>query len=331
MSRTLYGQDLRLGRLRSHVGDLRQLASVRRIALDDGPERGVRALAFSTGGGLDFWVLTDRSFDIGPLWFRGTPIAWQGANGFRGPALHDAGDDGGYGFTRSFSGLLVTCGMDHVRQPGDGRPLHGRLPFTPGRLLAYGEDWRRDEPVLFCEGEITQARFGGEALRLRRRIEAPIGTTELRIMDEVENLSGQEQPHEMLYHFNLGFPAINEGTRIRLGNDLLAGPLSAPCKAAEAVVACHEVGERHANCTIVTPLPDARDELRISIGFDRNTLPFLQLWQDLAPHRYIIGIEPCTSDRNPDGTSRSAPGIAEAGWSSSISFSVDSQCGTGSA
>ncbi len=40
--------------LRPRVGDLRQSASVRRIALDDGAERGVRALAFSTGGGLDF-------------------------------------------------------------------------------------------------------------------------------------------------------------------------------------------------------------------------------------------------------------------------------------
>ncbi len=37
----------------------RQFASVRPIMLDDGPERGVRCLGFSTGGGLDFWALTD--------------------------------------------------------------------------------------------------------------------------------------------------------------------------------------------------------------------------------------------------------------------------------
>ena len=35
--------------LRAKVGDLRQFASVRRITLDDGVERGVRALAFSNG------------------------------------------------------------------------------------------------------------------------------------------------------------------------------------------------------------------------------------------------------------------------------------------
>ena len=50
--------------LRSLVGSLRQYASVRRIVLDDGGERGVRALAFTTGGGLDFWAMADRALDI---------------------------------------------------------------------------------------------------------------------------------------------------------------------------------------------------------------------------------------------------------------------------
>jgi hypothetical protein len=71
--------------LKSRVGDPRQFASVRRITLDDGPERGVRALAFSTGGGLDFWVLSDRSLDIGPLWWRGACVA--GAGRFPKPGL----------------------------------------------------------------------------------------------------------------------------------------------------------------------------------------------------------------------------------------------------
>ncbi|MFS8514667.1 MAG: aldose 1-epimerase family protein, partial [Planifilum fulgidum] len=68
--------------LKPRVGDLRQLANVRRIVLDDGTERGVRALSFSTGGGLDFWVLTDRSMDIGTLSWQGVQIAWQAASGF---------------------------------------------------------------------------------------------------------------------------------------------------------------------------------------------------------------------------------------------------------
>ena len=127
---------MRAASIRTRSGDLRQFAAVRRITLDDGPERGVRALAFSTGGGLDFWVLSDRSLDIGPLWWRGLPLAWQAPTGFSSPALHDAEGDQGFGFNRSFSGFLVTCGLDHIRQPADGHPLHGRLPFTPARVTA---------------------------------------------------------------------------------------------------------------------------------------------------------------------------------------------------
>ncbi len=119
--------------LRSLTGDRRQVASVRRIMLDEGPERGLAALAFSTGGGLDFWVLADRALDIGPLWWRGMPVAWQSPAGFRHPSLVDPEEDGGRGFERAFSGFLMTCGLDHTRQPVDGRPMHGRLHALPAR------------------------------------------------------------------------------------------------------------------------------------------------------------------------------------------------------
>ncbi|MGV3652398.1 MAG: DUF4432 family protein, partial [Devosia sp.] len=151
------------------VGDPRQLASVKRVMLLDGPEAGVEALLFSTGGGLDFTVLTGRGLDIGTVHYKGVPMAWQSAAGFAHPGLIDREGDGGRGFGRGFSGFLVTCGLDHIRQPKDGHPLHGRLPFTPARLIAAGEDWDREVPVLYCEGEVTQARHGGEVLRLRRR------------------------------------------------------------------------------------------------------------------------------------------------------------------
>ena len=133
--------------LRAKVGSLSQFASVRRITLDDGVERGVRALAFSSGGGLDFWVLSDRSLDIGPVWWKGMPAAWQSMAGFRSPALHHAEEDGGRGYSRTNSGFLVTCGLDHIRQPHDPHPMHGRLPFTP--VTRAGVNGSR--PCIGCE------------------------------------------------------------------------------------------------------------------------------------------------------------------------------------
>jgi hypothetical protein len=278
------------------VGDLRQFASVRRIVLDDGPERGVRALAFSTGGGLDFWVLSDRSMDIGPLWWRGRPLAWLGPAGFRSPAYHNAESDNGLGFGRSFSGFLVTGGLDHIRHPANGQPLHGRLPFTPARVLAHGEDWRRDDPILFCEGEVTQARLGAEALRLHRRIEAPIGGTSLTITDVVENLGPTSCPQASLYHFNLGFPAIAGGTVVEAEGRRILGPLRVPDRDLPSESVCYPAGA--GTCSVIT-----RPGTAVHFAWNSDALPFLQIWHNLQPRVCVLSIEPCTSDRRAGGLS----------------------------
>src|SRR5262249_33446989 len=160
----------------------------------------------------------DRSLDIGTLWWKGTPVAWQSMAGFRSPFLHHPEGDGGHGYSRTNSGFLVTCGLDHIRQPANGHPLHGRLPFTPARVTAHGEDWERGEPVLLCEGGVMQYRYGGEALRLRRRIEVPVGGSVLRIRDTVTNLANAPTPQASLYHFNFGYPALRPGSAVMLGS-----------------------------------------------------------------------------------------------------------------
>jgi hypothetical protein len=293
--------------LRPLVGDLRQLASVRRIILDDGPEAGVRALAFSTGGGLDLWVMADRSLDIGAVWYRGIPIAWQSPVGFRSPMLHRAEEDGGRGFNRSFTGFLVTCGLDHIRQPAGGQPLHGRMPFTPARVLAYGEDWERPEPVLYCEGEVVQAQYGGEALRLRRRIEALIGGSEFRIEDTIENLGAEPSPQAMLYHFNLGYPAMAAGSEVRLDERLIFGPIRLPDPHDTPASVSHPAGDRaRAACRLSTPSASGAT-FDLTLTFATDTLPHLQLWRDLRPNVGVLALEPCTSEQPKDGTSASEP------------------------
>jgi hypothetical protein len=307
--------------LRAKVGDLRQFASVRRITLDDGVERGVRALAFSSGGGLDFWALSDRSLDIGPLWWKGIPIAWQSMAGFRSPALHDAEEEGGRGYSRSSSGFVVTCGLDHIRQPLGSHPLHGRLPFTPARVTACGEDWDREEPVLFCEGEVMQFRFGGEALRLRRRIEVPIGGHEIRIADTVRNLAAQEIPQSILYHFNLGYPAIAPGSTLTLGSRELLRLQQFPDASDEAQSASYPAGdEARAICTLSTPM-ESGTLLNIAFTFATDTLPHLQVWHDFRPHACVLGIEPCTSARlDPPGPEKVIQPDESRRYELSISF-----------
>ena len=287
---------------RHRVGDLRQLASVRRIMLDDGGERGVHALAFSTGGGLDFWALADRALDIGPLWWKGMPIAWVSPLGFRSPFLHDAESEGGQGFGRMLSGMVITGGLDHIRQPLGDQPLHGRFPFTPASVRSYGEDWDRAEPMLFCEGEATQWLRGGASLRLHRRIEAPISGNTLTIFDTVENIGAKPTPQALLYHCNIGFPAISAGTTVRSHDRLLLGPIGAPDAAAENSVTSYQAAGAEGHCVVSTDMADG-SILEVTFRFDAATLPHLQLMHDLRPNGMLVAVEPCTSARLEGGLS----------------------------
>jgi hypothetical protein len=298
-----------VSQVRSRVGDLRQFASVRRIVLDDGPERGVRALAFSTGGGLDFWGLSDRSMDIGPLTWRGNPIAWQSVTGFRAGNLVNLEADDGRGFMRGFSGMLVTCGLDHVGQAKPGHPLHGQLPYTPARLMSYGEDWECEEPKLYCEAEIDQARHLGEALRLRRRLEAPIGGTKLRIIDRVTNFGAEPQEHQILYHINSGWPALDAGSVAFLDGKPLIPPFEPfPADPKRGSVGFPSGPGPTACCALTLPRLKARLEVR----FDVATLPTVKVWRDPRPQCHVLAIEPCTVPLDGDGA---APIILEPGQS----------------
>lgn len=287
----------RLSRL---TGDLRQLASVRGIVLDDGAERGTRALAFSTGGGLDFWALSDRTLDIGPLWLRGTPLAWQHPSGFVAPALHNSSADAGTGIERTLSGLLVTCGLDNVRQPAGGLPLHGSLPFTPVRITSVGEDWNAPDPVLFAEGTAISTHLSGACFRLTRRIEALVGGTTLILKDRIENIGPEPYAMRILYHFNFGYPLVAPGTEVILDgtrNLEVDGHVTAPS------VSCHRCKEDRFLVQLRGPQTMGQPRLSVAIDGPSDVLPFVQLWNDPRPSRNILAVEPVNCGRRDDGTS----------------------------
>jgi hypothetical protein len=227
----LSGRDYDRGTLARLAGDVSAAGGVRSVVLDDGAERGIRVLEFRTGAGLCFDVLVDRAMDLGTAEFRGNGFGWRSATGFRHPGLHEYADDDGLSMMRSFSGLLLTAGLDHTLFGGEvdasgyryppkrtvRHALHGRVANLPARLSGYGERWDDEETcVLWAEGEVRQAAVFGEHLRLTRRVEAPVGGTEIRLTDTVRNAGFDPTPHMYLYHVNIGWPFLDEGARFEL-------------------------------------------------------------------------------------------------------------------
>ena len=61
----IHGRELSRRELARRLSRLDSTSGVRLVTLGDGAERGVRALEFRTGTGLDFDVLVDRCMDVG--------------------------------------------------------------------------------------------------------------------------------------------------------------------------------------------------------------------------------------------------------------------------
>ena len=320
----LYGRSLSRLDLARRTGSLAQFAGVRLVTLGDGVERGVRALQFRTGSGLAFTVLVDRAMDIGDCEHRGRAIGWQSASGFRHPGLHETEGEGGLGFLRSFSGLLVTCGLDHVgfnaEEPAPQyrygprasvkHTIHGRISTVPGRLTGYGERWDGDRCVLWCEGTMQQSAVFGEDLHLVRRIEADVGGDEIRIHDRVVNHGFADTPHMVLYHLNVGYPLLDEGTR-------LLAPIADVVMAAHGGEAYRRQGVGYrtmpgprdgfaeqvwehdlaADAQGRVPYAVVNDALGFGLAVEvaKAQLPTFTEWQHFGAGAYALGIEPGTN------------------------------------
>jgi hypothetical protein len=312
----LYGQRHSREELSRRVGRLEQVAGVRLVTLGDGVERGVRLLEFRTGTGFEFDVVVDRAFDVGRCEHAGRPLAWTSRTGFAGPWFYEPE---GLGFFRGFGGgLLTSCGLDHALfmaedtaeqyhyppKQTESYGLHGRVSNRPARLTAYGERWKDDECVLYAEGEVLQAAVFGEQLLLRRRVEARLGESRLFVHDEVVNVGHDRTPHMLLYHVNVGWPVVDEGSELLVpatavearGNHAVDGyeVLAAPASGYVEQVFEHEVAaeaDEHVPVAIV----NRRLGLGLYEVFRRDQLPHHFVWRMLGEGTYVVGIEPCTN------------------------------------
>ena len=318
----LYGETLSRNDLRRRSGQLAAFGGVRLMELADGTERGIRMLDFRTGSGLRFSVMVDRAMDIAEVEYRGASLGWHGPSGLRHPALHEPEGEGGFGWARSFTGFLVTCGLDHIIGPETldathyGHPgirtlrhgLHGRVANIPARLTGYGEAWDGERCILWAEGTVCQATTFGEHLVLTRRVEADLGGHEIRLTDRVENRGFQPTPHMFFYHVNLGAPLLADGARYlapiadvvwaahagryrdqKVGYALVPAPQD---RFAEQVWQ-HETAA-DADGWVPVALLNDRLALGLQVTTRKDQLPCLYQWQHFQAGSYALGIEPST-------------------------------------
>jgi hypothetical protein len=317
----LFGQQYSRQELLKRVGHISQIGGVQLLSFDDGPARGVRTLEFRTGTGFNFKVAIERGLDIGYCEYQGRSLAWIPSTLLPGPWYHEQHTE--FGWLRStLGGFNNTCGLMHIGNPetaqvphynfparsADRYGVHDRIGITPGQLLRYGEQWDGDECILEAEGRIVQAQAYGENLVLTRRYTARLGESRFFMHDEVENAGWLPSEHMVLYHMNIGFPIVDDGSE-------LIAPVAQPPEIPQGLPASDpnvyqsfiapqkdwllqgfEL-EMLADSDNLVPLAiiNPRLKLGVYVIYNQAQFPNYLEWRMMGEGQYAVGIEPCTN------------------------------------
>ena len=200
----LWGRQISRAELMARVGDVSQVGGVREYRLDGGAGDGLSVVDVNTGSGLRFTVIPGRALDISGAWFNDIPLGFRSAAGEMHGAYYEPE---GWGWVRStVLGLLVTGGLDNVGDPAvdpdrmyTDMGLHGRLSNLAASNVHADGEWRGDEYEMWVQGRVRQAALFGENLELKRRISSSLGSTSIRIHDEMTNLGSEPEPAMILF------------------------------------------------------------------------------------------------------------------------------------
>ncbi|MEV8026196.1 aldose 1-epimerase family protein [Microbacterium sp. NPDC080220] len=281
------------------VGSRAQVVSVESSIRTDGADAGSRRIHL-VNGDLDVEVLPDRGLDIGQVRIAGVPLAWISPTGF-GALSAEPG-----GWMRAFGGgLVTTCGLLSYGAPsvdaGTPHPLHGR--YSSLRADVVRAEAGADELVV--EGVVREAEVFGAHLEVRRRISSAVGSRTLRIDDVIVNRAATQVEPMVLYHLNLGWPVVDEGTtlstpatRVEPRDAEAAAGLTSWARFPTPVAHFPEQVFRH-------ELPAGeRTEVRVEsdrgpsvrIAFDTAVLPALFQWRVAEEDGHVVlGVEPATT------------------------------------
>lgn len=292
--------------LLKYTGDYQQVLGVRDYTLNGGKAQGVRAIDVRNGSGLEFTVLPDRGMDIAWLSYRGTNCSYISKTGIVAPQYYS---DDGADFLRSFhAGLFTTCGLRNVGSPGvdEGEELglHGRISNIPAEEVSYDTEWIDGQAVIRLKGRLREAKLFGENMILSREISCICGESKIKITDHVENYGFRKEPLMLLYHFNLGYPLLDENAcfeapskAVRARDEEAEKGISTyknfqkPTPGYAEQVFYHDLRSDAQGNTCAALLND-RLEMGAVIRFNKQQLFNLVQWKQPGEGEYVLGIEP---------------------------------------
>lgn len=309
----LFGNEVTKEALLKQVGDMAQVAGVRRVELRDGSERGVEAVEVRSGSGLVFAVLPGRGMDLAQAEYKGIPLAWRSPAGAAHAATYEPE---GLGWLWGFAGgLMTTCGLTYFGAPcvDEGEPLglHGRASFLQASGVWADAGWHDEVYEIWVRGKTREARLFGPNLQLTREITTTLGSKSLTIRDKVENLGRSLTPHMMLYHVNAGWPIVAQGAQVLApcsgceprdeeaakGKDRW-DTMEAPTPGFVEQVFFHRMkadGQGWVTVALVNRQFNGGQGIGLTVKYRQATLPQFIQWKMNGEGHYVCGLEPATN------------------------------------
>ena len=341
------------------VGSLPQAGGAELVQLDDGHSRGMRAIELRTGSGLRFRVMPDRGLDVGFAEYRASASAGCRPRGcpHRGTTRATSTDTRGSAWALAASSTRRAWSRSGCPQEVDTSSFgftqrltarygtHDRIAVTPASRFDYGERWDEDRCFVYAEGLVRQEIAYGENLSLSRRYETELGSSSFTIVDTVRNDGWFTTPHQLLYHFNLGFPLVDDGSYLVAaveeepeslgyggddgdegeGEDWRSITAPQPGFTFGGYVLSLKAGA-DGSVAVALVNPRLRGGIGVYLRYDARALPAYLAWRMMREGLYAIGLEPAT---NPFGNPRSY-GSRVTGSTSSPASSACTRLSSGS-
>jgi Domain of unknown function (DUF4432) len=335
----VFKTELARSELLRRVGNLAQVGGVELLSHEQGYARGSRFLDFRTGSGFRFSVNVDRGMDPGYAEFNGASLAWLPPKIFPAPSFWENDDHAWVRFI--LGGLCNTAGLVTIGNPQtvdvshfkfhsrheDRYGTHDRVAILPASHFNFGERWDGERCFLWAEGSVRQEITYGENLLLTRRYEGELGTSSFTLRDVVRNDGFYPTPHQLLYHFNIGYPVVDDGAELiaSVTGDVPGsifedetGPseryrrFSAPEKEffAEGYEIPMAIGAdgRVGAAVVNRGFKGLDGGIGVFLRYDPSTLPVYLEWRMMGEGLYAVGMEPSTNGF------QTIPELIEAGY-----------------
>ena len=290
-----------------YIGHDSQCHGFEEHRLIGGKGDGMRLLEVNNGRGLEAVVSLDRNADIARLRYRGLNLSYFSPCGYVAPAFYEGT---GTNWLKSFTaGFLTTCGLQSVGNPctdaGEQLPLHGSIANTPTDQAA----WEEAHGQLVLRTRTLDETIFGRKLRLWRTLEFPLDRNEFTFSDVIENTGDKEEPFELLYHMNMGYPLLDEGSVVRIASSEVV-PRNAHAAAALADwPRMQPPTSGYEECCYYHTMRDAargraaiwqpKLSLGLELRYDARLLDCFVEWKMMGVRDYVLGLE--CGNAYPDG------------------------------